>query len=92
MRRSHATRGLLLVLLALSASACSDDKKGDGHDHEHGDAEVVQDNDAETLNPKDAGSTDAALRLQNCLEEADQLARPPTGQLPCELVAPGLTL
>jgi len=30
--------------------------------------------------------------LSACLERPDQLPRPPTGKLPCELIPPGLSL
>ena len=30
--------------------------------------------------------------LRSCLDRPDELPRPPTGQLPCELIPPGLTL
>jgi len=36
----------------------------------------------------DAGM-DAATTLAPCLDRPDDLPRPPTGQLPCELLPPG---
>jgi hypothetical protein len=39
---------------------------------------------------QDAGpGGDAAVPLAPCLERPTDLARPPTGQLPCELLPPG---
>jgi len=29
-------------------------------------------------------------KLTSCVERPDTLARPPSGELPCELIAPGL--
>ena len=41
----------------------------------------------------DAGSDgampDAVQPLQHCLDHPTNLAKPPTGQLPCELLPPG---
>ena len=30
--------------------------------------------------------------LTHCIDRPNELPRPPTGQLPCELIPPGLTL
>lgn len=43
--------------------------------------------------PKDAPPADASDpgALAPCLDRPTDLARPPTGQLPCELLPPGFT-
>lgn len=62
-----------LVLIVLFAAACGDDGK--------------------PATPRDAGvdaSVDAAPQaLGPCLDRPTDLARPPAGQLPCELLPPG---
>lgn len=42
----------------------------------------------------DSGDSNAppSNSLRACLERPDELPRPPTGKLPCELVPPGLSL
>lgn len=48
--------------------------------------------DNQRATPKDAGvdaPSDAAQPLAPCLDRPTDLARPPTGQLPCELLPPG---
>jgi hypothetical protein len=47
------------------------------------------DNKRPATQASDAG-TDASA-LAPCLERPDQLATPPTGALPCELLPPGFT-
>ena len=48
--------------------------------------------------PRDSGSMtpdagpDGGGGLAACLDRPTDLARPPTGQLPCELIPPGLQL
>ena len=43
--------------------------------------------------PRDAAMEQPpAAALSACLARADELPRPPTGALPCELIPPGLTL
>ena len=41
--------------------------------------------------PKDAGAdaSDAAIPVGGCLDQPTDLPRPPSGQLPCELLPPG---
>jgi hypothetical protein len=40
----------------------------------------------------DAGVDGASSTLGACLDRPTDLARPPTGHLPCELIPPGLVL
>ena len=38
------------------------------------------------------GGPDGGARLSSCLDTPDELSRPPTDRLPCDLIPPGLTL
>lgn len=40
----------------------------------------------------DAGPEVGVTRLEACLDRPDELSRPPTAGLPCELIPPGLAL
>jgi hypothetical protein len=52
--------------------------------------------DAATPRPDGSGVVDGALDAGNavraCIESPNDLPRPPTGRLPCELLPPGLGL
>lgn len=37
-------------------------------------------------------TVDSKPRLEGCLDQPGQLARPPEGSLPCELVPPGVVI
>ncbi|HEY0464692.1 MAG TPA: hypothetical protein VGC79_10800 [Polyangiaceae bacterium] len=39
-----------------------------------------------------SSGTKPSSALAACLERPDQLPRPPTGKLPCDLIPPGLSL
>jgi hypothetical protein len=48
--------------------------------------------DNKEATPKDAGADaapDAAIPIGGCLDQPTDLPRPPSGQLPCELLPPG---
>lgn len=66
-------RYLVLLVVTLLAAACGDN--------------------GNTAKPHDAGvdaSVDAAPAARGpCVDRPTDLARPPTGQLPCELLPPG---
>ena len=51
----------------------------------------------DNLSPPPGGDDDAAVdaaptTIGPCLDRPEDLPRPPTGTLPCELIPPGLTL
>ena len=76
MRRRKTFGGWLALVLALLSFSCGKDE-------------------AVTGAPGSGGSSGAGGGsgvLRSCLDRPDELPRPPTGQLPCELIPPGLTL
>jgi hypothetical protein len=44
------------------------------------------------VDPTDAGGDGKPAGLASCLDSPDQLTRPPSTTLPCELLPPGLAL
>lgn len=76
-------RFISFALAAALAAAC-----GDNH------SAPIDAPDEEDAAPPDidAGVDAAPTTLGACLDRPTDLARPPTGQLPCELVPPGLVI
>lgn len=71
-------RFISFALAAALAAACGDNDS----------APIDAPEDAEL----DAGVDAAPTALGACLDRPTDLIRPPTGQLPCELIPPGLTI
>ena len=107
-RRATKRAGLLLVLALSVASCSDDDKSppvaadsgwpGDWPDEDAGHSALV---DAGRPGDIDAAAVDAAapvvdsgvaLARTACLDRPAALPALPTGPLPCELLAPGVTL
>jgi hypothetical protein len=88
-------RRLLRLTAVCFICACSDD------DPPAPDAGPKAEAGSDT-SPADAGVTDAPLdapadtvlgpSLASCLDTPDELPRPPTTELPCDLIPPGLSL
>lgn len=75
---------LLGVLAALMLVACSDGSSGQSTD-----AGAERDSGAQVDGGGDGG-TDGGPALVPCIDRPGELQRAPDGQLPCELVPPGL--
>jgi hypothetical protein len=71
---------IIVALVAALAAACGDN---------HAPPSPVEDGPLPQL---DAGIDAAPTSLGACLDRPTDLSRPPTGQLPCELIPPGLTV
>jgi hypothetical protein len=69
-------------LVAVLLAACGDNQRPPSGEVE-ADAAPVE---------IDAGIDGAPSTLGACLDRPTDLPRPPTGQLPCELIPPGLVL
>lgn len=86
MRRIHVA-AFGLAIGAACVSACDDDPSS-----------PVVDAGSDAPAGQDAPGPDAAVDLPappaaaSCLDRPDVLPRPPTGQLPCDLIPPGLRL
>lgn len=76
----------VLFACALVLAACGDNKKP--ADDPADAAPVVI--DAPVVEPIDAG-VDATVITPCALDRPGELARPPSGSLPCELLPPGFT-
>jgi len=104
MRGLKPSRAWLLLVVASSIFACADDDAETPNDQPDSgpssgldagsDASDVTGNrgdaqaDASVAPPTDAAQ---APTLQSCIERPNELPRPPTGELPCELLPPGFT-
>ncbi len=80
-------RLVILALLALGAlgAGCGDNSVGPADD-----AAPVPDDAMPIDAPPDAPDA-GVTQVAPCLERPDELPRPPTGALPCDLVPPGFT-
>jgi hypothetical protein len=92
LKRLASTAGILLLAVTLVAT-CDDDKGTPSTP----DAAATMDGGAadRTIDAAlDANTSEGGTSsgLTACLERPDELPRPPLGQLPCELIPPGLTL
>jgi hypothetical protein len=95
LKRLISAAGCLILAASLFAS-CKDDKGTpadaaaamDGSAVDGGAADRTIDA-AVDANTSEGGTSSG---LKACLERPDELPRPPMGQLPCELIPPGLTL
>lgn len=75
-------RIILLAFVAALAAACGDNL-----------APPAVDPQDDAAPPEiDAGVDAAPVTTSACLDRPTDLQRPPTGQLPCELIPPGLTI
>ncbi len=101
MAPRKSLRAWLTLSLALSLASCSDDEEelvlSDGAVADGGsrvaEAGVDAGMDAGIDGGPDAAPPvpDAGRPLQACLERPQELDRPPTGELPCELLPPGFS-
>jgi hypothetical protein len=76
MRVRHGLAATALLLALLGAGACGKSKPSAATPTPDG-----------GITP-DVGSTVETGALANCLDSPNDLPRPPTGQLPCELIPP----
>jgi hypothetical protein len=85
---------MLLLAITLVAS-CKDDAGTAMTDAAVMDASAAKDSGAPdgAIDAVDANTSEGgASSLKACLDQPNELPRPPMGQLPCELIPPGLTL
>lgn len=85
-------RGLLFALVAAGALAgCGDDARPASPRDGAPAADAALVDAGPDASPVDAGPDAGPARLTGCLDQAGP-PRAPAGQLPCELVPPGVTL
>ena len=95
-------RRISLLAAVCLLCTCNDDEGLSAARPEGGVVDARQSADAGSPDTSDGGNPDRSMdgaadampgaALTSCLDTPDELPRPPTEQLPCDLIPPGLTL